>query len=115
MLGLFSLNEGTLLASYLSSVHIAVFSNAIPEARGHVVVYDLKGSTVGRSAHGASILKDMDFARAAEAFHMTATDARRFQRALRKDVEFLGNAAVMDYSVLAMVITPCHRFVDIPV
>jgi hypothetical protein len=70
------------------------------------VIYDLKGSTYGRSAKPAeSIKKDLDFVRANHGieFH-DDTALNNFLVALRRDVEFLKFLCVLDYSLLVSVV-----------
>jgi hypothetical protein len=68
--------------------------------------YDLKGSSVGRSIEEASmigpilVLKDMNWRNNNERLLLGSVKAEAFICQLEKDVEFLKNAKIMDYSLL---------------
>lgn len=62
-------------------------------------IYDLKGSTVGRTnVEGkGSILKDLDIKRK---FYMKSDIKQKFLEQLEKDAQFLAQHNIMDYSLL---------------
>ena len=69
-------------------------------------VFDLKGSTQGRAAtakevrSGNPVYKDNDFTAMHAQLRLTAFKARQVQEQLARDVEFLRQLSIMDYSLL---------------
>uniref|UniRef100_V9KBD6 Phosphatidylinositol 5-phosphate 4-kinase type-2 alpha n=1 Tax=Callorhinchus milii TaxID=7868 RepID=V9KBD6_CALMI len=68
--------------------------------------YDLKGSTVAREASDKEkakelpTLKDNDFINNGQKIYIDENNKKMFQEKLRKDVEFLAQLKIMDYSLL---------------
>ncbi|XP_072346812.1 phosphatidylinositol 5-phosphate 4-kinase type-2 gamma-like [Scyliorhinus torazame] len=68
--------------------------------------YDLKGSLVSREASDKEkvkelpTLKDMDFLNMNQKVYVEREDKNLFMEKLRRDVEFLTNLKIMDYSLL---------------
>jgi len=79
--------------------HFVVMENILPPHIEMNDVYDLKGSTLGRTTHDdqAPILKDLDLK---QGLRMNDIDAKMFMSTLRDDAEFLCRLNVMDYSLL---------------
>ncbi|NWU96895.1 PI42C kinase, partial [Upupa epops] len=79
-----------------------MFSHRLPVHRK----YDLKGSLVSREASDKEkgkelpTLKDMDFLNKNEKVYVGEEDQRDFMEKLKRDVEFLVQLKIMDYSLL---------------
>ncbi|XP_064330337.1 phosphatidylinositol 5-phosphate 4-kinase type-2 gamma [Phalacrocorax carbo] len=79
-----------------------MFSHRLPVHRK----YDLKGSLVSREASDKEkgkdlpTLKDMDFLNKNEKVYVAEEDQRDFMEKLKRDVEFLVQLKIMDYSLL---------------
>ncbi|XP_053907672.1 phosphatidylinositol 5-phosphate 4-kinase type-2 gamma isoform X2 [Cuculus canorus] len=71
-----------------------LFSHRLPVHRK----YDLKGSLVSREASDKE--KDVDFLTRAEKVYVDPEDQRDFMEKLKRDVEFLVQLKMMDYSLL---------------
>lgn len=73
-------------------------------------IYDLKGSTVGRSVNltqeqkdgisGLKVLKDLNFIELNETFNVVRDEKKEFLNVLQRDSEFLARNSLMDYSLL---------------
>jgi 1-phosphatidylinositol-4-phosphate 5-kinase len=93
-----------------STLHFVVLENIIPPHRSPVELYDLKGSTLGRSAAKEQekardsgklvILKDLDVRRK---LSVTAEMGRLLIETLERDAAWLQRQNVMDYSLLLAV------------
>ncbi|XP_010003735.1 PREDICTED: phosphatidylinositol 5-phosphate 4-kinase type-2 gamma-like, partial [Chaetura pelagica] len=79
-----------------------MFSHRLPVHRK----YDLKGSLVSREASDKEkgkdlpTLKDMDFLNKNEKVYVGEEEQRDFMEKLKRDVEFLVQLKIMDYSLL---------------
>ncbi|NWI28382.1 PI42C kinase, partial [Sula dactylatra] len=79
-----------------------MFSHRLPVHRK----YDLKGSLVSREASDKEkgkdlpTLKDMDFLNKNEKVYVAEEDQKDFMEKLKRDVEFLVQLKIMDYSLL---------------
>lgn len=105
--------------SKVDPVHIMLMENTMrlknPDKLNYV--FDLKGSKVDRKVKGhtkpSTTLKDINFIMAAEAnenFTAQTTINRSLLKAsVRKDVEFLRNQGLMDYSLLLAIETLDER------
>jgi hypothetical protein len=71
------------------------------------VLYDLKGSLVGRRKSSSSVVfKDQDFLDNQESFHLSDLSKKVLSDALNRDSSILNRHGIMDYSVLVRIDKP---------
>jgi 1-phosphatidylinositol-4-phosphate 5-kinase len=86
-----------------ASIQLLVMENVFPIKPK--VVYDLKGSSIGRSAtieekQSGGILKDNDLTESETTIQTSTTFKQEFIDMLVEDCKFLSNNEIMDYSML---------------
>ena len=105
ILGVFTVKSGK-----MDDVHIMLMENALQlrEPERLKYIFDLKGSLVDRKVKGqtknSTCLKDINFLMAAKANKgftmMQRVDKTFAERALKRDIKFLREHGLMDYSLL---------------
>ena len=86
--------------------HFLIMSSVFYTDKYIHTVFDLKGSTQGRSAtakeirSGNPVYKDNDFVQQKMAMKLSELQSERLQQQLASDVEFLRKLDIMDYSLL---------------
>jgi len=81
----------------ISNHTLIVMMNVFDTSREVHEVYDLKGSTVGRSNTGTGVKKDLDFKRK---LYLPADLRAKFKDQVESDSRFLERMEILDYSLL---------------
>ena len=86
------------------NVHFVIMGSVFDTPEQINVIYDLKGSLVGRRAtpaerQGGGVLKDMDLIEDRCVIEL-GSKKEMFLAQLKKDAEFLAQHNIMDYSLL---------------
>jgi hypothetical protein len=88
-----------------------LFFGSDTQSLPHSVLYDLKGSLVGRRKSSSSaVFKDQDFLNNQEWFHLSNVSKKILMDVLNRDTSFLSKHNIMDYSVLVRVDEPFFRY-----
>lgn len=82
----------------IDQLTIIVMGNVFNSPYVMDAAWDLKGSVVGRSAHGSFVKKDLDFDRG---FVFGASANAALARQIRLDAQYLKSMNIVDYSLLA--------------
>ncbi|ORX47297.1 hypothetical protein BCR36DRAFT_584805 [Piromyces finnis] len=92
---------------YGKKIHFIVMANVFPPDKDIHVKYDLKGSKVGRFIpteeevnNKLAVLKDLNWLKNEKKLYLGNKKAATFINQLEKDVKFLSDNNVMDYSLL---------------
>jgi len=92
---------------YGKKIHFIVMANVFPPDKDIHVKYDLKGSKIGRFIpteeeinNKDAVLKDLNWIKNEKKLYLGNKKAKIFINQLEKDVKFLADNNVMDYSLL---------------
>eukprot|EP01080_Neovahlkampfia_damariscottae_P007784 gene7784-12258_t len=100
-----SMNPGTLMVRMYASHEIdntpfVVMGNCFESSFAIDVIYDLKGSTVGRTNPHGFVKKDLDLLEAKEIFKIGKEQKEKMMDMIKKDTDFLKNSNLIDYSLI---------------
>jgi len=97
---------------YGKKIHFIVMANIFPPDKDIHVKYDLKGSKIGRFIpteeeinNKLAVLKDLNWLKNEKKLYLGDKKREMFIKQLQKDVKFLSDNNVMDYSLLV----GCHN------
>lgn len=99
-------NTDTLITRYyglhkLNEMPVVIMGNVFETNRKLHEVYDLKGSTIGRTnPTGKGVLKDLDFSNNNRRIRIGSTRKQRLLAQIERDVQFLQRNSIIDYSLL---------------
>lgn len=84
----------------MNNIPFIIMGNVFESSTKIPEVYDLKGSTVGRSNPGEGVKKDLDFTSKRKYIKLDGTLRKQFIQQLEKDAKFLESLSIIDYSLL---------------